>query len=104
LNLLETNEPNDQEILNFEKQVKPKNVPFSLLAFLEVESKEFSSSETFLTVCKYLTTPSVLKTLYMDEKMTALRTTTNLLEFHPKSSELENLTFGMIQQHRLEFF
>jgi ribosome-binding ATPase YchF (GTP1/OBG family) len=101
LNLLETKGPNDQEIINFEKELYKKIIPFSLLGFLEVDSKDFSSSETFFTICKYLTEPRVIKSLVLDDRMNSFRTATNLLDFHPQSSELETLTYELIKEHRL---
>jgi hypothetical protein len=104
LNLLETKEPNDEKIQNFEKKVFPKNIPLSLFAFLEVDDVDFSSSEAFLNVCKYLTTPRVLKNFDFDKKMNEFRSTTNLLDFHFESIEWENFTFEMIKEHRFLLF
>jgi hypothetical protein len=107
LNLLETKEPNDEEIHNFEKKVFPKNIPLSLIVFveigldLEVDDKSIFSSETFLNICKYLRTPRVLKNIYFDEKMNEFQFITNLL--NSQSSEWENLTFEIIQEHRFFF-
>jgi hypothetical protein len=106
--LLETKNSNDPEFKNFLEIESRKNIYFSLLVFLQVESDEFAKSETFRKISNFLF-ENFSKMISLSSsngysKMNNFNTLIGLLDFPSQRVGIEKLIVESIESHRIQYY